>query len=102
MVVRYDIDTCFIVFRVQDNNCITNIFVFSPRKTTPMPTTRTYSPLPPMIPAGDIFRADPCGPRVPDPCPHTYGVRLSLHGSFATEPCRPAACIPLAQSLSVH
>ena len=28
--------------------------------------------------------------------PHTYGVRLSLRGSFATEPCRPTACIPAA------
>ncbi len=76
MLVGYDIDTCFIVFRVQDNNCITNIFVFSPRKTTPMPATRTYNPLLPKIPAGDSFRADPCDPREPDTCPHTYGVRV--------------------------
>ena len=61
-----------------------------------MSATRTYSPLPPMIPAGDIFCADPCGPRVPDPCPHTYGVRVGLCAAFATEPCRPTACIPAA------
>ena len=63
---------------------------------SPMSATRTYSPLPPMIPAGDIFRADPCGPREPDPCPHTYGVRVGLCAAFATEPCRPTACIPAA------
>ena len=57
-----------------------------------MPTTRTYSPLPPMIPVGEIFRADPCGPRVPDPCPHTYGVRVGMCAAVATEPCRPTAC----------
>ncbi len=61
-----------------------------------MPTTRTYSPLPPMIPAGDIFRADPCDPRVPDSCPHTYGVRMCSCAAFATEPCRPTACISAA------
>ena len=33
---------------------------------------------------------------ITDHCPHTYGVRLSLRGSFATEPCRPTACIPAA------
>ena len=33
---------------------------------------------------------------MPDPRPHTCGVRLSLRGSFATEPCRPTACIPAA------
>ena len=99
MVVRYDIDTCFIVFRVQDNNCITNIFVFSPRKTMPMPTTRTYSPLPPMIPAGDIFWTNPCIPRVPDSCPHTYGVRVGPCRASATEPCRPTACIKYAINL---
>ena len=96
MLVGYDIDTCFIVFRVQDNNCITNIFVFSPRKTTPMPTTRTYSPLPPMIPAGDIFWTNPCILREPAPCPHTYGVRVCSCDAFATEPCRPTACISAA------
>ena len=61
-----------------------------------MSATRTYSPLPPMILAGDIFWTNPCILREPDPCPHTYGVRLSLRGSFATEPCRPTACIPAA------
>ncbi|MBO7647518.1 MAG: hypothetical protein J6S56_05415 [Bacteroidales bacterium] len=25
--------------------------------------------------------------------PHTYGVRLAPCGSFATNPCRPTACI---------
>ena len=49
-----------------------------------------------MIPAGDIFRADPCGPRVPDSCPHTYGVRMCSCAAFATEPCRPTACISAA------
>ena len=34
------------------------------------------------------------GPRVPDPCPHTYGVRVCSCDAFATEPCRPAACPP--------
>ena len=61
-----------------------------------MSATRTYRPPLPKIPAGDDFRADPCGLRNPDPRPHTYGVRLSLRGSFATEPCRPTACIPAA------
>ena len=28
----------------------------------------------------------------PSSCPHTSGVRLGPHGSFATEPCRPTAC----------
>ena len=32
-----------------------------------------------------------------DPCPHTYGVRICPCGSFATEPCRPTACISLAR-----
>ncbi|MCR4858351.1 MAG: hypothetical protein K5890_09175 [Bacteroidales bacterium] len=57
-----------------------------------MSATRTYSPLPPMIPAGDIFRADPCGPREPTPRPHTYGVRVGLCAAFATDTCRPTAC----------
>ena len=57
-----------------------------------MPATRTYSPLLPKIPAGDSFRADPCDPREPDPCPHTYGVRVCSCAAFATEPCRPTAC----------
>ena len=61
-----------------------------------MPATCTYSPPLPKIPAGDIFRADPCGPRVPDSCPHTYGVRVCPCAAFATEPCRPTACIPAA------
>ena len=50
-----------------------------------------------MIPAGDIFWTDPCGPREPDPCPHTYGVRVCSCAAFATEPCRPTACIPSIQ-----
>ena len=57
-----------------------------------MSATRTYSPLPPMIPAGDIFWTNPCILREPDPCPHTYGVRVGLCAAFATEPCRPTAC----------
>ena len=28
--------------------------------------------------------------------PHTYGVRVGLCAAFATEPCRPTACIPAA------
>ena len=61
-----------------------------------MPSIRTYNPLLPKISAGDIFRGDPCGPRVPAPCPHTYGVRVCSCISIATEPCRPTACIPAA------
>ena len=61
-----------------------------------MRPNRTYSPLPPMISAGDIFCADPCGPREPDPCPHTCGVRVCSCAAFATEPCRPTAYIPAA------
>ncbi len=57
-----------------------------------MPTTRTYSPLPPMIPAEDIFCTNPCGPREPNPCPHTYGVRVCSCAAFATDTCRPTAC----------
>ena len=57
-----------------------------------MPTTRPYSPLPPMIPAEDIFWTNSRGPRVPAPCPHTYGVRVCSCDAFATEPCRPTAC----------
>ena len=57
-----------------------------------MPTSRTYSPLPPMIPAGDIFWTNPCILREPDPCPHTYGVRVGSCRASATEPCRPTAC----------
>ncbi len=29
-------------------------------------------------------------------CPHTYGVRVCSCAAFATEPCRPTACIPAA------
>ena len=61
-----------------------------------MSTTRTYSPLPPMIPAGDIFCANPRVLQEPDPCPHTYGVRVGMCAAVATEPCRPTACIPAA------
>ena len=61
-----------------------------------MSATRTYSPLPPMIPARDNFRADPCGPREPDPRPHTSGMRVCSCAAFATNPCRPTACIPAA------
>ena len=61
-----------------------------------MPSIRTYNPLLPKISAGDIFRGDPCGPRVPAPCPHTSGVRVCSCISIATEPCRPTACIPAA------
>ena len=32
---------------------------------------------------------------------HTYGVRVCPCAAFATEPCRPAACIPLAQPPAV-
>ena len=49
-----------------------------------------------MIPAGDIFCANPCGPREPDPRPHTYGVLVCLCAAVATEPCRPTACISAA------
>ena len=41
MVVRYDINNSFIVFQVQDNYCIPNIFVLPLGKTTinaPPPT----------------------------------------------------------------
>ena len=61
-----------------------------------MSATRTYSPLPPMIPAEDVFCADPYDPREPDPRPHTYGVRVGLCAAFATNPCRPTACISAA------
>ena len=57
-----------------------------------MPTTRTYSPLPPMIPAGDIFWTNPCILREPNPCPHTSGVRVGMCAAVATKPCRPTAC----------
>ena len=57
-----------------------------------MPATCTYSPPLPKIPAGDIFRTDPRGLPVPDPCPHTYGVRVGPCRASATEPCRPTAC----------
>ena len=65
-----------------------------------MPATRTYSPLPPMIPAEDVFCADPYDPREPDPRPHTYGVRVCSCDAFATEPCRPTACTTHATNLS--
>ena len=61
-----------------------------------MSATRTYSPPLPKIPAGDIFRTDPRGLPVPDPCPHTYGVRVGPCRASATEPCRPTACISAA------
>ena len=61
-----------------------------------MSAARTYSPLPPMIPAGDDFRANPCGLRNPDPRPHTYGVRVGMCAAFVTDTCRPTACIPAA------
>ena len=32
--------------------------------------------------------------------PHTYGVRYCPCGLFATEPCRPTACIPWGTSLT--
>ena len=35
-------------------------------------------------------------PPIPQKCPHTYGVRLCSCAAFATEPCRPTACIPAA------
>ena len=57
-----------------------------------MSAARTYSPLPPMIPAGDDFRANPCGLRNPDPRPHTYGVRVGMCAAFVTDTCRPTAC----------
>ena len=34
-------------------------------------------------------------------CPHTYGVRVCPCAAFATEPCRPTACIPLAHPPAV-
>ena len=34
--------------------------------------------------------------------PHTYGVRVCSCAAFATEPCRPTACISVTQSPSVH
>ena len=34
-------------------------------------------------------------------CPHTYGVRVCSCATLATEPCRPMACIPLAQPPAV-
>ena len=68
--------TIYINGKEVEASVIFGFFVFSPSKQPPMSATRTYSPLPPMIPAGDDFRADPCGPREPDPCPHTYGVRV--------------------------
>ena len=46
-----------------------------------MHATLTYSPL---------------TPRTFTKCPHTYGVRICPFGSFATDPCRPTACIPAA------
>ena len=49
-------------------------------------TTRTYSP--PI-------------PQTRTRCPHTYGVRYYSCAAFATEPCRPTACIPLAQPPAV-
>ena len=49
-----------------------------------------------MIPAEDIFWTNSRGPRVPAPCPHTYGVRVCSCAAFATEPCRPTACISAA------
>ena len=52
-----------------------------------------------MIPAGDDFRADPCGPREPTPCPHTYGVRVGMCAAVATKPCRPTACVKYATNL---
>ena len=33
--------------------------------------------------------------------PHTYGVRVCPCAAFATEPCRPTACIPLAHPPAV-
>ncbi|MBR4786309.1 MAG: hypothetical protein IK013_00280 [Bacteroidales bacterium] len=45
-----------------------------------------------MIPEGDVFYANPRVLWVPDPRPHTYGVRVCSCAAFATEPCRPAAC----------
>ena len=34
-------------------------------------------------------------------CPHTYGVRVCPCAAFATEPCRPTACISRAHSPAV-
>ena len=34
-------------------------------------------------------------------CPRTYGVRVCPCAAFATEPCRPTACIPLAHPPAV-
>ncbi len=34
-------------------------------------------------------------------CPHTYGVRVCSCAAFATEPCRPTACISRAHSPAV-
>ena len=65
-----------------------------------MRPNRTYSPLPPMIPTGDIFCADPCGPREPDPRPHTYGVRVCLCAAVATDTRRPTACTTHAMPLT--
>ena len=55
-----------------------------------------------MIPAEDVFCADPYDPREPDPRPHTYGVRVCSCDAFATEPCRPTACIPAAPFHHTH
>ena len=52
-----------------------------------MPTTRTYCPL--------ISQTR-------TKCPHTYGVRVCSCAAVATEPCRPTACISIAQSPSDH
>jgi len=55
---------------------------------TPAPTYR------PLVPPREIPRriagCDGCGR------PHTYGVRVCSCAAFATEPCRPTACIPAA------
>ena len=84
---------------ISDSSLCLYISYLRPAKQPPMSAARTYSPLPPMIPAGDIFRADPCGPREPDPRPHTYGVRMCPCAAFATEPCRPTACVKYATNL---
>ena len=67
-----------------------------------MNPTLTYSLPILQFPARSAFFADPCVLREPDLCPHTYGVRVGLCTSFATDTCRPTACISIAQSPSVH
>ena len=84
--------------------------IFAPSKSLPMHRCRTYRLMNPQTGIwalrGNVWSPDGWSYGITtthtltqlstDYCPHTYGVRYCPCGPFATDPCRPTACIPAA------